>query len=282
MYNVVSLVTYNGLEECRELLDQLHSYDEIDLIIIGVGKAIREFHEVQGKVTISSSLENLGYSRGHNRNFQNAKIRFPDLNFRFIVLNNDITIVHGFSAFISSARAGIMSAPVVKLSDIEYGYGRKFDAIFGRNKWNKSALTNPDWISGCALNVSAADYNRVMFDEKFFIYAEDLKLCLTLRNKVNFTIVSEACVQHYSTSFEAERSKKRLYRSILSYRNNKIIASDFARIQLSYRFFNFVRFTYKLLKIFRTDRRTLKLFIKIHIKDLTNKEVVEFIHDEFT
>jgi hypothetical protein len=88
-------------------------------------------------------------------------------------------------------------------------------------KWLRAkteAQFHPDYVSGCALMISADAFKKVGgFDENFFLYEEDVDLCKRLREAGHtVTYVPEARVIHArnrSTSKDARRSRTEYLKS---------------------------------------------------------------------
>ena len=54
----------------------------------------------------------------------------------------------------------------------------------GRSLWRKDGLSFPDWVSGGALFIRAPLFSEIGgFDERFFLYFEDVDLCMEARKR---------------------------------------------------------------------------------------------------
>ena len=280
MRNVISLVVFRNLSLAQPLIDEVLNYDFIDLTVITVVKGERENIDLHDRLQLNETRENLGYAKGHNQNFNIVKNRYPNMNFRFIVLNNDIKIITGFQKFVTTSRAGLISAPVISLGNNKFGFGRRFDNVFGRNTWHYLPQENIDWVSGCAFAISAKDFDKAKFDEEFFMYAEDLDLCLSLRGTVKYEICKHAVIEHLSNNVMTESTKKCLYRSILAFRNNRKIAQKYSKLRLLYLCWNLLRFLKNILILSSRDPAIILTIFRIYAAKFDNQEVVEFVHDQ--
>lgn len=280
MHNVVSIVVYKNIELAMHLLADLEKFDFINQIQIRVVKAEANNKLIYSNIHLTNTTNNLGYAKAHNENFHDACLDYPALDFNFTILNCDINIKKGFKEFVTAASVGMLVAPVIKLNEFQYGYGRKFDDILGKNKWNFSAGSQVDWVSGCAFCVSALDFSEVKFDENFFMYAEDLNFCLSIRKRVKFEICEGAVIEHLALNSRSESLKKGIYRSFLSYRNNIRIAERHSRCKILYNIWNIIRFSKNIIILLIRYPKILSTLYAINAKKLNNKDLVEFVHDE--
>jgi len=148
-------------------------------------------------VTLIRADENVGFGRGNNLGIEWA-LNHSRCEFVFL-LNNDATVYpesigHLEAAMSCNAGAGIMTPRIAYLDDPQklwYGGGEidwrrtsAFTPGFNQSAQAKLAMTERDvtFASGCALFVRASVFGKLgSFDPRFFMYEEDLELCLRAR-----------------------------------------------------------------------------------------------------
>jgi len=83
------------------------------------------------------------------------------------------------------------------------------------------ASQNPDFVSGCAMMIQAAIFGRLGgFDEKFFLYNEDVDLCKRAQQKgIHSAYVPEARIQHSKSG----SAKHNLDRASQEYRKSQLL-----------------------------------------------------------
>lgn len=145
-------------------------------------------------VTLVRASENVGFGRGNNLGIEWA---LNNISCEYIfLLNNDAVIYPESIKRLEDAMAvedgvGIMAPRIAYLDDpgkLWYGGGeidwRRSSAVapgFNRSANTKLAMTERDvtFASGCALFVRASVFLQLGgFDPRFFMYEEDLELCL--------------------------------------------------------------------------------------------------------
>jgi GT2 family glycosyltransferase len=142
-------------------------------------------------VEVFQSTTNLGYGTGLNRGVE----RLHDLgSFRgYLCLNNDVTLMPGFLDAAATALcedgAGAIGGPTYEdheRSRIWYG-GGSVNFVLGAVRQDNTAEAaarkrTVGFIPGAAMVVNADAWRQVGgFDERYFLYHEDLDLCLRLR-----------------------------------------------------------------------------------------------------
>ena len=189
----VSIVSHGHCKMLSNLLSKLNDFESsIDKVVIT--------HNVPSDLIIDGSsysfntlvIHNefpLGFGANHNQAFRYCSTEY------FCVLNPDIEFLEDpfidLIKCLKSNKIGI-AAPIVLNEDgaIEDSY-RKFPspililrkALFGeKGIYNSSADSSflyPDWVAGMFMLIKTSTYSRLGgFDEKYFLYYEDIDICL--------------------------------------------------------------------------------------------------------
>jgi len=144
-------------------------------------------------VAVHPSTDNPGYGAGLNRG---VHVLNGNGSFRgYLCLNNDVTLLPGFldaaSAALAEDNTGAVGGPTYRDPErtrIWYAGGTVNFAL-GTVRHDKSPEAaarqrTVGFIPGAAIAVNARAWQQVGgFDERFFLYHEDLDLCLRLRRR---------------------------------------------------------------------------------------------------
>jgi len=156
------------------------------------------------RVALIESEENLGFAKGYNAAVQQASGKY------LLVLNPDTEVqpnsLKPLIDFLDSHEDAAAVGPRLLNSDGTIQYScRRFpkpmaavlrNTVIGRilprnhytrdylmADWDHDEPREVDWISGAAICIRAKAWNEVGgFDERFFMYAEDMDWCLRARN----------------------------------------------------------------------------------------------------
>lgn len=147
---------------------------------------------------------NLGFGRGVNRGVAFLPTgNSPETQEYVCVLNPDVIVADGsldvLAAFLDAHRRVALVGPVVRNPDATiYPSLRSFPSplvalghAFLGPLWPTNALSrryrttnpaSPDWVSGTAMMIRRDAFDQASgFDERYFMYVEDLDLCWRLR-----------------------------------------------------------------------------------------------------
>ena len=165
-------------------------------------------------VHVIESGANVGFARANNIGVRATTSEFVlFLNPDTIVPPGSIqTLVRGLAALPDAAAAGPRLKDERGVPELSFGWtigplGELRQKIIGTlynlriramvrtvDAWSRSAGER-DWVSGAALLVRRADFEAAgLFDERFFMYTEDVDLCVALRarrRKIHFVPQSE-------------------------------------------------------------------------------------------
>jgi hypothetical protein len=128
--------------------------------------------------------ENPGFAAGHNENFRTRAWKGSEL---FLVINNDVEVEDSelFPAMVAHCHARTIVGCIITTrpeGDIWFGGGR-INRITGDLRIRKSRpaeeIAESEVICGCCMLMRAEDFAALQgFDERFFMYAEDVDLSL--------------------------------------------------------------------------------------------------------
>jgi len=179
--------------------------------------------------------ENVGFGRAHNTGFQISRGEYV------LFLNPDTRISPGvlvgmLDVFARDQKIGIAGPLLVdEVGNIEpdcFGNRRTPLSTIGRKIFQRSKnleqageeVFETDWISGGAMLVRKGVFEKMGgFDEKFFMYFEDVDLCLRAKKAGHKIAVNpKARIFHESgKSFASEQEKKRHYYTSQDYYTRK-------------------------------------------------------------
>ena len=203
-----------------------------EIIIVNNDKSNFNFPSEIKKINLE---KNLGYGSACNRG---AKIATEEI---LCFLNPDTEILDDASEVINyfenNENAGIIGAKLVtsenKTQPWCAGKEMKFCDLF-RNKlgfsrskkiWESSKEIECDWVSGACLFIRKNIFEELNgFDEKFFMYFEDMDLCKRTRNLGHKIIYfPKFHVKHFGgKSFSNKfKQKKQYYSSLIHYLSKK-------------------------------------------------------------
>lgn len=173
---------------------------------------------IPGTKLVNNS-QNLGFAAGVNRGIQLALK--DKLTTHILLLNNDSTIIHGslnqlLLTYNRFAGTGIVT-PVLHHSG-GYDWGGKYSKWSGRvlhRNWDNKPKTTQtvDHVAAAAMLVSRAVIDKVgLFDERFFLYFEDLDFCLRAKEAgftihINPDVVVEHAVSASSSIFSRTKQQ---------------------------------------------------------------------------
>jgi GT2 family glycosyltransferase len=139
---------------------------------------IKEF----GSVNLIESKINLGFAGGNNLGIKKA---MEDRCDYLLIVNNDVTILSdNFFESLLDFPADI-TAPLIEYKQdgrVIHDFGGQVDYLFGRNT-HLHSKGEADYYSGACLFVKRIVFEKLKgFDDKFFLYYEDVDFCLRAKN----------------------------------------------------------------------------------------------------
>lgn len=215
----ISIVSHNQRILLENLLKDLVSFGEIKKLIITVNTPEDKYNIptlLKDKIQFILNEEKKGFGSNHNSAFEHCETDY------FCILNPDVSIRDNpFSELISIARRMKLSlvAPIItdKEGMIEDSYREFLTPIrlfkrFIKSKRYDPSMENgviyPDWIAGMFLLFDSDIFTSLGgFDEKYFMYCEDMDICCRANLMGHGLGVLENCkVMH----FARRDSKKKL------------------------------------------------------------------------
>ena len=197
---VIVLVNYNGYQDTLECIKSINKTAGQLPFIVLVDNASKNAKELEclkkeyAQLFIIYNQENLGFGRANNIGIKWAK---ENIDFKYLLLlNNDTliennTIVELIKPFATDEAIGITTAKTFYESDREiiwYGGGDinykrgwpricDYNSLASEEGANKSKYVS--FVSGCCMMFTKKSMALIKgFDEDFFMYCEDLELCM--------------------------------------------------------------------------------------------------------
>lgn len=186
----VSVVSHNQVELVNKLLDDLAQHSNVARCIVTHNipeNAIEEPEKLKGKLVTIRNDAPLGFGANHNQAFKNCDTSF------FCVINPDITFKQDpFQSLVEVAEhksLALVTPRVIEPSGHIADHARRFPTpvtlitrIFGAKVdfWQISdeSLLFPDWVAGMFLLFRSKDFASLGgFDERYFMYCEDIDIC---------------------------------------------------------------------------------------------------------
>jgi len=213
----ISIVSHNhGLLISKLLSDlQIHCSKEIEVILTINTKEKLTFtkNDFNFPLTLIQNKEKKGFGTNHNKAFNHAKGKF------FCVLNPDVRLnANPFPALINcfeSKTVGV-AAPLIKDENGKIAENaRKFPTplilfkklLHLKKKYDYSIgldIFSPDWVGGMFMLFPCKVFREIDgFDEKYFLYYEDVDLCARLKlygyKIIHYPFVSAIHKAHYDS-----------------------------------------------------------------------------------
>ncbi len=192
----LSIVSHGDTEKTQELLESLRQHEspqEIQLLITdNLGDDLPDLPpDSWASLTILRNEKPLGFAHNHNQAFQHATGEY------FCVLNPDILFTETiFPPLIERLKkeAALISPLIFDADEILQDSFRKLPTpleLFKRKlpgyrfeplPANELGLIFPDWIAGMFMLMRSETYQKLGgFDEKFYLYFEDVDICARAR-----------------------------------------------------------------------------------------------------
>jgi GT2 family glycosyltransferase len=180
------VVNYNNPDSTRETLSSLMQQGnkkefELKIYLVNNGCTDRDSanlaEEFKSAILIESKT-NLGFAGGNNLGIKKA---MEDGCEYLLIVNNDVTILSdNFFESLLGFPADI-TAPLIEYKQdgrVIHDFGGQVDYLFGRNA-HLHSKGEADYYSGACLFVKRKVFEKLKgFDDKFFLYYEDVDFCL--------------------------------------------------------------------------------------------------------
>lgn len=195
---LISIVSHQQGDLILKLLNDIQQVCDHKNLYVVITKNIPEkIHFKENDFNFMLKIIENKTPKGFGANHNNA-FRFRDSNF-FAVLNPDLRLIQDPFYFLSSRlsdkQLGIISPLIVNTENIIEDNARRLPTPFKllkrnflfnkRNKFDykiEDFFLFPDWIAGIFMMFSSTVFLRMNgFDERYFLYFEDVDLCSRLR-----------------------------------------------------------------------------------------------------
>lgn len=192
----VSLVSHGQLALARETLaDVLRCPQVVHIVLtLNVPESVpADLPGLEsGKVTLVRNLVPKGFGQNHNAAFQHCRTEL------FCVINPDVRLAadafaHLTNALLANPAIGLISPIVLNkqghIEDSARAYPTPVGLLLrlsgiasGVQDSVEDEDVRPDWVAGMFMLLRSSTYRSLGgFDERFFMYCEDIDLCMRLR-----------------------------------------------------------------------------------------------------
>lgn len=233
----IIVLNFNGKDQtltCLKSLQKLQIANyKLQIVVVDNGSTDGSVEEIEkryedlstGKagIKILRNEENLGFAGGNNVGIKYALEKGADY---IIVLNNDTVVPENFLDILNND-ADIVG-PVIKFKRDGrwiYDYGGYLNWWIGRPKHYElphytrhSTPYTIHYLSGCCLAIKRSVFEKIgLFDEKYFLYFEDLDFCLRAQ-KAGFKIALDpkVVIFHKLGGSTGRWSKTSIYHNLRS------------------------------------------------------------------
>lgn len=194
----LSVVSHGQIHLVAALLQDLAANcreTSIDVILtLNVPEEVPTFlNQLPYPLQVLRNITPLGFGENHNRAFQHAKAPF------FCVINPDVRIASDIFSVLKNGlknqAVGVVAPLIVNGAGAIEDSARKFPTPFkilcklfggsrGQDYQMGSVPLEPDWVGGMFMVFRRDTYEGLGgFDQKFFMYYEDVDLCARVRLK---------------------------------------------------------------------------------------------------
>ncbi len=229
----IILVNWNSWRftcACIDTLLKLHTKHEVSVIVLdnaSVDESRKKLGAYGDSIVLLSQNSNLGFTGANNIGIQHA-IKYLNSDYIWI-LNNDTTVKSdALDALIDAAdqKPGIYGSKIYFSPGYEYHKQRYSKSEQGKVLWYTGGIIDWDnvyashrgvdevdtgkydhieqtqFVTGCSMFMSTKIIDEVgMFDEAYYLYFEDVDLCLRAQKKgFKSYIVPESVVWHKNAS----------------------------------------------------------------------------------
>ena len=279
IYEDITIVTvlYDSSDLVFELIKDLENFK---IIVVDNGKNEKILKKLINfkNIKIITKKKNLGYGRAINFAFDNISSKY------FFVLNPDLVISEDsinnlYNLMIKNPKAGIV-APVTYPDKDFYGTFpekklkniRKQVEINSLNLLSNSKIEGEicvDVAKGCALLINSNHFKEVgKFNEKYFLFWEEIDLCRNLKSKKYSVLISPNSFATHQQGSSSKRSVRNfiiktfyLEYSPLIYFNVQKISSFIIYKQIRYFFRSFAYLL--ILNLKKSSINLIKLYANI-------------------
>lgn len=207
----VILINYNSLDDTIECLKSIHQSDGFIPFVIVVDNGSKNQYKIESELSFYPELKvilspnNIGFGRANNIGIDWV---FNNMQCEYIyILNNDTTIesnsIKLMSSFLSkqSKNVGMVAPKILIYSNPEEVWYEGADIEFKKVTPSPKIDKSSDYTifaSGCAMFFRYDALKKIKgFDPFFFMYDEDVELCLRMKNMdIKIAYLPESIVYH--------------------------------------------------------------------------------------
>jgi hypothetical protein len=186
----VSIVSHGHGQMVSRLVDELQKCPEVERGVVTHNVPEDGALPHSKKVILKKNSQPIGYGANQNTAFSLAENTF------FCVLNPDIQIKSNpfpeLIASFSNPKVALVAPKIITPEGQVEDSVRKFPtlrslvskAVGGSNGTYSALNSSPDWVAGMFMIFRSDVFREIGgFDEKFFLYYEDVDICWRLRQK---------------------------------------------------------------------------------------------------
>ena len=217
IYGVI--VNYNGGDQIVRSVERLLA-NHVPIIVVDNASTDGSLKIIQNKygqnIEIIGNAENYGFAAAANQAIEFALKKGTD---KIFLVNPDTEITPSLINKLSNYNDHIVS-PLIKFKingQTKYDHGGKIKWLYGRTyhlETDKAKMIDDkiDYVSGCAMLIDRAVFHKIgNFDERYFLYFEDVDFCLRAK-KAGFKIkvANNAVINHHLVQGKAKKRKQQL------------------------------------------------------------------------
>jgi hypothetical protein len=225
----IVVVNYNGREDTLKCLDSLVkiTYPNYKIYLVDNGSQQDISMEVNQKfpsVKFIKNAQNLGYTGGNNTGI---KVALNEGSQYIFVLNNDTVVAPDFlDKLVDGIGDAGMASPKIYFMEQEkviWAHGAKVCrwtarsahiGVYQKDKGQYDNIIDVERITGCAMLIKREVLEKIgLLDDRFFIYEEELDLCLrAVKAGYKLRMVPDSIIWH-----KGHRDAGRLGRPFIKY-----------------------------------------------------------------
>ena len=228
----IIVLHYGDIRQTIRCIESIQKFERnyIQIVVVDNTKSqnlAREFRSTK-KMHIIRNSKNLGFAGGVNVGIQYALAKKAT---HVLLINNDAYLQQEIiqtmvKFFQKNTQSGIV-APSIEFymnNTRTFDLGGKVNRIIGRTSHrNVQKITqhNPlrvDYVSGCCMCIKSEVFSKVgLFDERFFLYYEDVDFCLRARSKGYYSyVLPDISIFHELSSAVGRNSHVAVYHQLRS------------------------------------------------------------------
>lgn len=226
----IIILNWNRFRDTAECLESVFKirYSNYSVVVVDNGSEDDSAAEIEksfDRVVLIRNKENLGYAEGNNVGIRHALENGADYIW---LLNNDTVVDRGaLVAMVDLAEKdrgiGILGSKIYYFDQPEIlwfagatiDWNRAISPHIGRMEKDVGQYdreTEVDRVTGCSMLVRRDVFDEIgMFDEKFFLYAEEVDLCVRARAKGYRNVYVPKSVVYHKISVSSGENSVPIY-----------------------------------------------------------------------